>query len=126
MAQKQPCPSLIHHSDQGVQYASGEYVEELKRHGFLASMARAGNPYENAMMESFFKTLNYEEVNLCECDIFEDLAASLPYFTEEVYHQKRLHAALGYRSPQAFEEAPLNQENNRIPRQPSLTLSAQS
>ncbi len=55
IAQRQPGPGIIHHSDQGVQYASGDYIEELKSHGFLVSMARAGNPYENAMMESFFK-----------------------------------------------------------------------
>lgn len=63
---RQPGPGTVHHSDQGVQYASGEYVDELKRHGFLVSMARTGNPYDNAMTESFFKTLKYEEVNLCE------------------------------------------------------------
>jgi putative transposase len=81
---RQPGRGLIHHSDQGVQYASGEYVEELKRHGFLASIARAGNPYENAMMESLFKTLKYEEVNLCEYETFRDMVTSLPYFIEGV------------------------------------------
>jgi len=63
IAERKPSPGVIHHSDQGVQYASGEYVDELKRHGFEISMARTGNPYENARMESFFKTLKYEEVS---------------------------------------------------------------
>ncbi len=117
---------IIHHSNQGVQYASGDYVAELKRHGFEISMAQVGNLYENAVMESFFKTLKYEEVNLCEYETFEDVVAKLLYFIEEVYNQKRLHSVLGYCPPNEFEEALLNQEHNEIPRQTLLTLSVQS
>jgi putative transposase len=101
-------------------------VAELRSRGFLVSMARAGNPYENAMMESFFKTLKYEEVYLCEYETFADVVTRLPYFIDEVYNQKRLHSALGYRPPNEFEEALLSQENNRIPRQTLLTLPVQS
>jgi putative transposase len=126
IAGRKPGAGIIHHSDQGVQYASDEYVAELRSHGFVVSMARAGNPYENAMMESFYKTLKHEEVNLCEYETYQDVVTRLPYFLEEVYNQKRLHSALGYLPPNEFEEALLKQENTGIPRQTLLTLPVQS
>ena len=99
----QPGPGVIHHSDQGVQYASADYVAELKRHGFLVSMSRRGNPYDNARMESFFKTLKQEEVYLYEYETIDDVMARLPLFLEDVYNHKRLHSALGYVPPDEFE-----------------------
>ena len=66
-------------------------------------MARKGNPYDNAFAESFFKTLKWEEVYLNEYETFEDALRSRWHFTEPVYNKKRLHSALGCRSPERFE-----------------------
>ena len=63
-------------------------MDELGSHGFLVSMARAGNPYDNAMMESFFKTLKHEEVYLYEYETLSDVETRLPYFIEQVYNLK--------------------------------------
>ena len=125
IAGRDPGPGVIHHSDQGVQYASAEYIEELKGHGFQTSMAGVGNPYENAQMESFFKTLKYEEVYLWDYRTPTDVLERLPYFLEEVYNQKRLHSALGYRSPNDYEELQAR-EREESSRQTLLTSLVQS
>jgi len=94
----------IHHSDRGVQYACHAYVEELEAAKIRISMARKGNPYDNAAAESFMKTLKCEEVYLWDYHNVEDVK---PYFLQEVYNQKRLHSALGYVTPEEFEQAEL-------------------
>jgi len=127
MNNRHTAPGLIHHSDQGVQYASREYVEKLNSHGFEISMSRKGNPYDNATMESFFKTLKYEEVYLCEYKTLDDVMNRLPYFIEEVYNLKRLHSALGYRPPDEFGRLLVMKENKKEEScQALLTLSVQS
>lgn len=100
---RQPKPGCIHHSDRGIQYASSEYVKELKIYGFQISMSRKGNPYDNAYAESFMKTLKSEEVHLWEYRTMADVQKRIPYFIEDVYNQKRLHSSLGYRPPCEFE-----------------------
>ena len=96
--------NLIHHSDQGVQYASMEYVNYLKDIGIQISMSRKGNPYDNAFAESFMKTLKYEEVYLNEYGRFNDALQNIEHFIEEVYNLKRLHSSIGYKSPVDFEK----------------------
>jgi transposase InsO family protein len=86
--------NLIHHSDQGFQYCSSEYVKILKNKDIKISMSGKANPYDNAKMESFFRTLKVEEVYMSEYITFEDALNSIPYFIEELYNKKRLHSSL--------------------------------
>ncbi len=90
-----------------MQYACHVYVQELAAAGMRISMARKGNPYDNAAAESFMKTLKYEEVYLWDYQSLEDVKRRVPYFLQEVYNQKRLHSALGYITPEEFEQAEL-------------------
>jgi putative transposase len=104
-------PGLVHHSDQGVQYASRDYTEFLQGLGIQISMSRKGNPWDNAACESFIKTLKYEEVYRSEYRDLEDARASIGQFLEKVYNQKRLHSALGYLPPVEFEAQWAAQKN---------------
>ncbi|MDI6738240.1 MAG: IS3 family transposase [Nanoarchaeota archaeon] len=99
---------LIHHSDQGVQYACSEYVNRLKELDIKISMSRRGNPYDNAFAESFMKTLKCEEVYLKEYKTFDEAYSNLKQFIEVVYNNKRLHSSIGYLPPVEFEAKALN------------------
>ena len=104
IADRQIEPGIVHHSDRGVQYCCSAYVEKLQAHGFIISMSRTGNPYDNAKAESFMKTLKTEEVYLKQYRDLEEARGSIQNFIEEVYNRKRLHSSLGYRSPDSFEQ----------------------
>ena len=98
---------LIHHTDRGVQYACGDYIARLETAGIQPSMSRPGCPYDNAMAESFMKTLKAEEVNATTYKDIQHARSAIGSFIEEVYNRHRLHSALDYRSPMEFELAAL-------------------
>ncbi len=103
-------PGLVHHSDRGTQYASNEYTDLLKARGIDISMSRKGNPWDNAACESFMKTLKYEEVHRSEYRDLAEARRSIVRFLAQVYNEKRLHSALGYRPPVEFEQVLLAQK----------------
>ncbi|MBC7334421.1 MAG: IS3 family transposase, partial [Actinobacteria bacterium] len=96
---KRNTDNLIHHSDQGIQYCSYDYINLLNANGILISMSAKGSPYDNAFIESFFKTLKGEEVYLWEYETYGDAIERIPYFIEDVYNTKRLHSSIGYLPP---------------------------
>jgi len=103
IAERNPHPGLVHHSDHGVQYACDEYVRTLNRHGMIPSMSRPANPYDNASCESFMKTLKREEIYAGQYQDLDDLCRNIEAFIDQYYNRQRLHSALGYRLPEEFE-----------------------
>lgn len=96
---------LVHHSDRGVQYACGDYIARLEGAGIQPSMSRVGCPWDNAMAESFMKTLKSEEIDGRDYRDLSDAKGSIGRFIEVIYNRQRLHSALAYRPPMEFEEA---------------------
>jgi putative transposase len=108
IVERKPPPGLVHHSDRGVQYASGDYVRILRKHQMIPSMSRPANPYDNASCESFMKTLKREEIYANQYADLDHLRANIQEFIEQYYNRQRLHSALGYLPPEEFEQAAQN------------------
>jgi putative transposase len=104
---RQPRPGLIHHSDRGSQYSSIGYRGILEGYGIQMSMSGKAEPYDNAVMESFFSTLKSECVNRHEFQTPEEARTCVFEYLEVFYNRQRLHSSLGYRTPMAFEQLPV-------------------
>lgn len=103
LSRRQVTGSLLHHTDRGSPYTATDYLTLLAKHGIQASMSGKGNPYDNAMIESFFSNLRAELTDLT-CFPTRQAARTVVFeYIEVFYHRQRLHSALGYRSPAAFE-----------------------
>jgi putative transposase len=96
------CP-LIHHSDQGLQYACQDYTDLLQENNVQISMAAVGKPEENGFAERLMRTIKEEEVDLREYHDFHDAYGCIGQFLDDVYTRKRIHSALGYLTPTEFE-----------------------
>lgn len=105
LARRRPGPGLLHHSDRGSQYTSGAYQALLAQQGIAVSMSRKGNCYDNALMESFFGTLKAECVDRHVFQTPAEAELCLFEYLEVFYNRQRVHSALGYRSPLAFEQS---------------------
>jgi len=93
----------IHHSDQGIQYATLEYVTALHARQVQISMSAQGEPRENGYAERLMRTFKVEEVDLSDYRDFADAHAQIGNFIEDVYNHKRIHSSLGYLTPVEFE-----------------------
>ena len=101
--QRSDLAGLLHHSDQGSQYASHAFRSELSRSGIIQSMSGRGNAYDNAVVESFFATLKTEEVENASYQTRQQAKTSIFSYIEGFYNAKRRHSSLGYLSPNDFE-----------------------
>ena len=104
IGRRNPPAGLIHHSDRGSQYASGEYQKLLKKHEIIPSMSRKGDCWDNAVAESFLHTLKVERVNRCRFKTREEAKQTIFQYIETFYNRKRTHSSLGYMSPFDYEK----------------------
>ncbi len=95
---------VIHHSDQGVQYAAAAYVQALKERDILISMADVGAAWQNGYAERLIRTIKEEEVDLSEYRDYDDAYRQIERFLDDVYMHKRIHSSLGYLTPAEFEQ----------------------
>ena len=95
---------LIIHTDRGSQYTSRRYQNEVREIGAVSSMSRAGTPYDNALMESFYKTLKTELLINGSFETEEEAKNAIFEYIEIYYNRQRLHSSLGYLSPVEYEE----------------------
>jgi transposase InsO family protein len=102
-----PQPGLIVHSDRGSQFASLEYQQRLARYGFRQSMSGRGNCYDNAPMESFFRSYKVEEVYWAQYETHEQATRGVIDYIDRFYNRIRRHSSLGYVSPIEFEQSQL-------------------
>jgi transposase InsO family protein len=103
--QRQPEPGLVHHSDRGTTYASGRYQDELAKHSMVCSMSRKGNCWDNAVVESFFSTLDIECASSRPFSSRATARREVATYILGFYNPTRLHSSLGYMSPMEFERA---------------------
>ena len=103
LAIRRPAPGLVHHSDRGSQYCSNDYQAELRRHGVRISMSGKGNCYDNAMVETFFKTLKAELVWRTVFLTRANAEAAIGRYIDSFYNPVRRHSALDFISPAMFE-----------------------
>lgn len=96
------CP-LIHHSDQGLQYACVDYTDLLRQEQVQISMAAVGKPEENGFAERLMRTIKEEEVDLSDYHDFHDAYQRIGRFLDDLYTRKRIHSALGYLTPTEYE-----------------------
>lgn len=110
--QRRPAPGLLHHSDQGSQYVGSLYQEQLAQQGFVASMSRKGNAYDNAVVESFFGNLKNELVHHRDFATREEARSEIFDYMELFYNRRRAHATLQYMSPVDYEDSHRVTESN--------------
>ena len=104
LGRRTPARGLLHHSDRGVQYASGDYQEILRTQGITCSMSRKGDCWDNAVAESFFATLEWELIQDADWHTHLEARRAIFDYIEVWYNRQRRHSSLGYLSPAEFED----------------------